>query len=174
MYKTRPNDAHTTHSRRPSDPSSPTYPTSPTSPTRTREGLTSSPLDPSKLNHDLAPIPSNPHSTDSHITSPNLREVDAWPNFASESNDSPYVDQGAPLEPASHPTVAETGILSKGLGPGPTSGQLKRVEGGERKDGKGIIKLGSFGGEGLMAKPPAGSLSPKEGEEGRDGSAIAD
>ena len=62
-----------------------------------------------------------------------------------------------PVEPASHPTVAETGSLSKspvpGQGPGPKSGQLERRE---KKTGEGIIKLGSFGGEGLVAKPPPG------------------
>lgn len=39
------------------------------------------------------------------------------------------------------------------MGPGPRSGQLERKE---RKQGEGIIKLGSFGGEGLVAKPPPG------------------
>jgi hypothetical protein len=62
-----------------------------------------------------------------------------------------------PVEPASHPTVAETGSLSKSpnteQGPGPKSGQLERRE---KKTGEGIIKLGSFGGEGLVAKPPPG------------------
>lgn len=58
------------------------------------------------------------------------------------------------MEPASHPTVAETGVLGSsadGSGPGPKTGQLKRVDGGEKKEG--VISLGSFGGEGLMAKP---------------------
>ena len=38
-------------------------------------------------------------------------------------------------------------------GPGPKSGQLERKE---KKHGDGIIKLGSFGGEGLIAKPIGG------------------
>ena len=158
MRKTHHNDAHTTRARRASDPPSPTS-------TRT-EGITSSSLDPSKLNQQPAAIPP---TDSSDPTSQTLRSAGD-----PTSTDSAYLlDAGTPHEPASHPTVAETGALAKS-GPGPMSGQLKRVEGGERKNGKGIIKLGSFGGEGLAAKPAAGSFgSPNEGEGG-GGSAIAD
>jgi hypothetical protein len=114
------------------------------------------PIDPSKLNHTPAPIPV-PHAeaTDTHPLSPPLRS----PNNGEQNLDSAYLDttnsSGGPVEPASHPTIAETGILENRTGEdggaGPKSGQLKRVDGGEKKDG--LISLGSFGGEGLMAKP---------------------
>jgi hypothetical protein len=129
-------------------------------PTR-RSSAQSPPIDPSKLNHTPAPIPI-PANDDPEglaaggagagLTSPPLRDA------TTESNSSSaYLDGGMPIEPASHPTVAETGSLSKspstGEGPGPKSGQLERRE---KKTGEGIIKLGSFGGEGLVAKPPPG------------------
>ncbi len=169
---TRPHDAHTTHTRRPSDPTPPTSPNRTQTQIQTRpESLTSPPpLDPFKLNLTPASIP-EPHAIQiPNPTSPTLRSAQHESSYFENETDTPF-------EIPSHPTVAETGDLgrrSSQTGPGPMSGQLKRVEGGERKDGKGIIKLGSFGGEGLMAKPPTGSLgSPKEGES-RDGSAIAD
>lgn len=122
-----------------------------TDPTELRSGMTSPPIDPSQLNNTPAPIPipSTEHiSSDNTPTSPPLRSP--------EASTSAYMDTGIPLEPASHPTVAETGNLARSpsqSGPGPKSGQLERKE---RKQGEGIIKLGSFGGEGLVAKPVPG------------------
>ncbi|CAD6591321.1 MAG: hypothetical protein TREMPRED_006070 [Tremellales sp. Tagirdzhanova-0007] len=165
MQNTRSNDAHTTHKRHSSDTTPPTSPTA----SLPRSEIASPLLDPSKLNHQAATLPTPAPDT----TAPALRFAEPASDSFSDSSASAYLDTGVPLEPASHPTVAETGTLAKS-GPGPMSGQLKRVEGGERKDGKGIIKLGSFGGEGLMAKPALGSIgSPKEGET-RDESAILD
>ena len=120
------------------------------------------PLDPTKLNHTPAPLP---------LTSDPEPASLATRAESSNDVDTPYLDGGL-VEPASHPTVAETGLLHKSPsrdGPGPVSGQLKRVEGGERRSGDGIIKLGSFGGEGLMAKPAMGSPTMQVPEE-----AIAD
>jgi hypothetical protein len=55
---------------------------------------------------------------------------------------------------------------SPGQEAGPVKGQLKKVEGGEKKDG--IISLGSFGGEGLMAKPSRSpSISAESGQSGQ-------
>jgi hypothetical protein len=61
--------------------------------------------------------------------------------------------------------VAETGTLSPQTsreGPGPIKGQLKRVE-VDKEAPREIIKLGSFGGEGLQKKPPVGSPTAEGG-----------
>jgi len=104
------------------------------------------PLDPRKLNQTLAPLPLPP--TSETPTSPPLRSPEPGQNI-----ESAYLDTDIISEAPSHPTIAETGVFASrvgGSGPGPLSGQLKRAESnGERK----IIKLGSFGGEGLEAKP---------------------
>lgn len=115
----------------------------------------SPPIDPAKLNQTPAPLPpvaadqapDPPRTQNVPPTSPPLRS----PEGLEASGSSSYLDEG---EVPQHPTIAETGVLaaSPRTGPEDKSGQLKRVEGGERHDG--IIKLGSFGGEGLMAKPP--------------------
>ena len=116
----------------------------------------SPPIDPAKLNQAPAPLPpvaadqlSDPAARTQNMapTSPPLRSPEGLETGGSSS----YLDEG---EVPQHPTVAETGVLatSPSTGPEDRSGQLKRVEGGERHDG--IIKLGSFGGEGLTAKPP--------------------
>ncbi|BEJ02240.1 hypothetical protein CcaverHIS631_0700350 [Cutaneotrichosporon cavernicola] len=73
------------------------------------------------------------------------------------SGESAYLDN----EPQ-HPTVAETGSLSR-PGPGPRAGQLKRRE-SEPMPQRRIIRLASFGGEGLVAKP-AGPCPGEIGEE---------
>lgn len=110
----------------------------------------SPPIDPSQLNNNPAPIPIQ-DPTGSHSN------TDKEPLRSSENPiDSAYLDNGAGGEPSSHPTVAETGSLVRSpsqTGPGPKVGQLERKE---RKQGEGIIKLGSFGGEGLVAKPVPG------------------
>lgn len=120
-----------------------------------RGEATSPPIDPSKLNHAPAPIPvGSDHAEMSQPVEPPLR---------SPETETPYLDTGVVTEPASHPTVAETGTLgqSPNQSGGPKKGQLKKVEGGEKKDG--IISLGSFGGEGLTAKP---SRSPSISQQG--------
>ncbi|WWD20016.1 hypothetical protein CI109_104489 [Kwoniella shandongensis] len=138
------------------------------SPDSIRKTTTSPPIDPSKLNNEPAPLPPPPvdqstitpipsSSTGGGLTSPPLRSPqDSVGAGAGAPLDSAYLDTGAPIEPASHPTIAETGVpASNGEnGPGPRQGQLKRVE---KKDGGDIIKLGSLGGEGLKMKPPTGS-----------------
>lgn len=122
-----------------------------------RGEATSPPIDPTKLNHNPAPIPLGADLKD------NAQPVE--PPLRSPETETPYLDNGIISEPASHPTVAETGVLagpgSPGQQGGPKKGQLKKVEGGEKKDG--IISLGSFGGEGLMAKP---SRSPSISAQG--------
>lgn len=139
-----PSDAPTKPSPKSSTPSVQSTPQSAASP----------PIDPSQLNHTPAPIPipdASAVDTEAGVTSPPLRApVDPL--------DSAYLDNNPGGEPSSHPTVAETGSLARSPsnedgGPGPKSGQLARKE---RKQGEGIIKLGSFGGEGLVAKPPMG------------------
>jgi hypothetical protein len=124
-----------------------------------RETATSPPIDPSKLNHTPAVIPLSPSKsqTQTDIAQP------VEPPLRSPDNETPYLDTGIITEPASHPTVAETGVMagSPGQDKGPVKGQLKKVEGGEKKDG--IISLGSFGGEGLAMKP---SRSPSVSQQG--------
>lgn len=124
-----------------------------------REEATSPPIDASKLNHTPAPIPFGSETKEmAHPVEPPLR---------SPETETPYLDSGIVTEPASHPTVAETGILAESPGQslGPKKGQLKKVEGGEKKDG--IISLGSFGGEGLMAKPSRSPSMSQQGESGQ-------
>jgi hypothetical protein len=120
-----------------------------------RGEATSPPIDPSKLNHTPAPIPLGSELKDT------AQPVE--PPLRSPETETPYLDNGIISEPASHPTVAETGVLAESPGQqgGPKKGQLRKVEGGEKKDG--IISLGSFGGEGLMAKP---SRSPSISQQG--------
>ncbi|KAL7424824.1 hypothetical protein Q5752_000508 [Cryptotrichosporon argae] len=114
----------------------------------------SPPLDPSKLNHTPAPLPIPIQSHAAH-TEP-LRAV---PDVGAGAGagvgeagpaDSAYLDAGAGAEPASHPTIAETGALGS-PGAGPKTGQLARRESDANRE---IIKLSSFGGEGLQIKPP--------------------
>ncbi|WWC93134.1 uncharacterized protein L201_008101 [Kwoniella dendrophila CBS 6074] len=126
----------------------------------------SPPIDPSKLNNQPAPLMSPPlDSTLTHteanttMTQQPLRS----PNQETSLNDSVYLDGQQPIEPSSHPTIAETGILSTSSsdptgGPGPKQGQLKRVE-SKPQSPDNIIKLGSLGGEGLKMKPPTESPS---------------
>jgi hypothetical protein len=100
-------------------------------------------MDASKLNHTPAPLPA-----DDGPASPPLRDANAM--FSNPfSGESAYLDN----EPQ-HPTVAETGELgsSPRQGPGPRMGQLKRRE-SEPMPQRRIIRLASFGGEGLAAKP---------------------
>ena len=123
-----------------------------------RESATSPPIDPSKLNHTPAVIPASPSkSQQANIAEP------VEPPLRSPETETPYLDTGIITEPASHPTVAETGVMagSPGQDKGPVKGQLRKVEGGEKKDG--IISLGSFGGEGLAMKP---SRSPSVSQQG--------
>ncbi|ORY35044.1 hypothetical protein BCR39DRAFT_516316 [Naematelia encephala] len=123
-----------------------------------RSKATSPPLDPSKLNQQPAPLPIPiPSSSESDVTSTPLRSTPSDGDSASA-----YLDTGVPVEPASHPTVAETGVPTggDGTGPGPKTGQLQRNTSGP-KSGGNIIRLGSLGGDGLDAKPP-----PAEGENG--------
>ena len=125
-----------------------------------RDGMTSPPIDPSKLNNTPAPIPTGSGAD----LKDNAQPVE--PPLRSPETETPYLDNGIISEPASHPTVAETGVLAESPGQqgGPKKGQLKKVEGGEKKDG--IISLGSFGGEGLMAKPSRSpSISAQGGSE---------
>lgn len=86
------------------------------------------------------------------------------------SSSSAYLEGSAGETPA-HPTVAETGALSvsPGHGPGPSTGQLQRRE---SIPSNRIIRLASFGGEGLVAKPPPAEGSPTEAAAGIDTSAI--
>jgi len=130
-----------------------------------RETATSPPIDPSKLNNTPAVIPLSP--SNSHSQS-QPQGPEASPPLRSSDAETPYLDTGVITEPASHPTVAETGVMSSSPGQetGPVKGQLKKVEGGEKKDG--IISLGSFGGEGLMAKPSRSpSISAESGQSGQ-------
>lgn len=107
------------------------------------------PMDASKLNHTPAPLPLPPspeHRNDE--PSPPLRSTDG----VGRAGDSPsgYLDEEAPAP--LHPTVAETGALASPTGgPGPSHGQLQRRE---SQPTRRIIRLASFGGEGLVAKPP--------------------
>ncbi|ORX38024.1 hypothetical protein BD324DRAFT_624238 [Kockovaella imperatae] len=112
----------------------------------------STPLDPSKLNQTPVTLPSEPRSSNANTQT--LRSPEQEP--------SAYLDgaSGHGSEQASHPTIAETGLATSlpddgsGMsGPGPKSGQLKRVPGGEKPEQE-VISLGSFGGDGLKAKPP--------------------
>ncbi|RSH93602.1 hypothetical protein EHS25_006247 [Saitozyma podzolica] len=135
--------------------------------------VTSPPIDPSKLNNAPAPLP-EPSPSDSSGSntarrasnnSPPLRSPETGlpvSNAAGESaaSDSAYLDTGVPVEPASHPTIAETGELAKSpeSGPGPRSGQLQRAH---VEPGRRVIRLGSFGGEGLIARP----APPPPGDE---------
>jgi hypothetical protein len=110
------------------------------------------PMDASKLNHTPAPLPPLPSPPADDHSSPPLRSPDGIVPGASMGTDSSagYLEE-APAP--SHPTVAETGALSTspGHGPGPSHGQLQRRE---SQVGRRIIRLASFGGEGLVAKPP--------------------
>lgn len=131
----------------------------------TRESAASPPIDPSKLNNTPAVIPLSPSNSNSNSQAIDISQPVEPPLRSPETeSQTPYLDTGVPTEPASHPTVAETGVLSSSPSQekGPKKGQLKKVEGGEKKDG--IISLGSFGGEGLMAKP---SRSPSISQEGQ-------
>jgi hypothetical protein len=128
-------------------------------------GPISPPLDPSKLNQQLAPLP--PARAPVQAADSSSAEQPQQPLRSPESSapggvgESAYLDTGV-TETPSHPTVAETGDLGESAeGPGPKSGQLKRREGGEKK-GDGIIKLGSLGGEGLTRKPPMASPTREE------------
>ncbi|WOO79395.1 uncharacterized protein LOC62_02G002918 [Vanrija pseudolonga] len=110
----------------------------------------SAPVDPSKLNNAPAPLPPQ------HIepASPPPPEPLNIPGGGGATADSAYLNAGdAPVEPPSHPTVAETGTFatSFGHGDGPTHGQLQRRESDVKRR---IIRLASFGGEGLKIKPP--------------------
>ncbi|OCF77702.1 hypothetical protein I204_01700 [Kwoniella mangroviensis CBS 8886] len=128
-----------------------------------RNATTSPPIDPSKLNNQPAPLPSPPlhHTTSNGNGSSSHTESNTTlrspGNETGSTLDSAYLDSGIPIEPSSHPTIAETGVLSQSPsdGPGPKHGQLKRAE--KPKSDNGIIKLGSLGGEGLKIKPPTGS-----------------
>ncbi|WVO13642.1 hypothetical protein L204_101263 [Cryptococcus depauperatus] len=122
-----------------------------------RKAATSPPIDPSKLNNQPASLPPQPENDSPYkesIFPPLHSPVDGPPQYPGQSfsppQDSAYLDMGAPIELASHPTIAETGILASGGESGPKSGQLKRAE---KSDGS-IIKLGSLGGDGLKIKPP--------------------
>ncbi|WVQ96359.1 hypothetical protein IAU59_003464 [Kwoniella sp. CBS 9459] len=145
-----------------------------------RKASTSSPpIDPSKLNNLPANLPTSPplSSTQANTASPfspPLRSPPAGGDSSSfglggsasgsaapsgngavdPTSPSGYLDTGMPVEPSSHPTIAETGILASSPdgNPGPRQGQLKRAE--KPNSPEGIIKLGSFGGEGLKIKPP--------------------
>lgn len=133
--------------------------------TKAHGGPISPPLDPSKLNQQLAPLP--PARAPVQAADSSSAEQPQQPLRSPESSapggvgESAYLDTGV-TETPSHPTVAETGDLGESAeGPGPKSGQLKRREGGEKK-GDGIIKLGSLGGEGLTRKPPMASPTREE------------
>ncbi|WRT69370.1 uncharacterized protein IL334_006354 [Kwoniella shivajii] len=120
-----------------------------------RQATTSPPIDPTRLNNQPAVLPpsSPPTHTNANTNplSPPLRDTDA-------PLDSAYLDSGAQLEPSSHPTIAETGVLqSPDENPGPKQGQLRRAS--KPQSGEEIIKLGSLGGEGLQDKPASGSFS---------------
>ncbi|OWZ77697.1 hypothetical protein C366_03291 [Cryptococcus neoformans Tu401-1] len=135
----------------------PTSPTSvpsdiATSPNARRKSNPSPPIDPSRLNNHPAPLPEQPESPKAEPRSPPLRSPqNSISSHSVTAADSAYLDTGLPAEPASHPTVAETGALSSSHETGPRQGQLKRVE---KKGDGGIIKLGSLGGDGLKIKPP--------------------
>ncbi|ODN78299.1 hypothetical protein L202_03943 [Cryptococcus amylolentus CBS 6039] len=132
-----------------------------TSPTSAHRKATSPPIDPSKLNNQPAPLPAQAES-DSPIAEPRSSPRNSFgssggsgafaPSRSPENplTDSAYLDQ--PAEPASHPTIAETGVPASNGEPGPSQGQLKRAE--KPKGSEGIIKLGSLGGDGLRMKPP--------------------
>lgn len=125
-----------------------------TSPDARRKSNPSPPIDPSRLNNHPAPLPEQPGSSQDEPRSPPLRspQNSTSPHSVTAAG-SAYLDTGLPAEPASHPTVAETGALSSSHETGPRQGQLKRVE---KKGDGGIIKLGSLGGDGLKVKPPMG------------------
>lgn len=110
-------------------------------------------MDTSKLNNAPAAIP---------IPEPKSAHEDHGLRNAADpfAPDSAYLDSSGTGEQPSHPTVAETGTFSPGHGCGPMSGQLKRRE---SKSGQRIIRLASFGGEGLDAKPAAASPDDKPG-----------
>ncbi|WWC65541.1 uncharacterized protein I303_108159 [Kwoniella dejecticola CBS 10117] len=126
----------------------------------TRNATTSPPIDPRKLNNQPAPLPSPPLSSPNHTEANTTSAQQPLRSPTSETTlDSVYLNEGIPNEPSSHPTIAETGVLSQSPsdGPGPKHGQLKRAE--KPSGDEGIIKLGSFGGEGLARKPPTDSPS---------------
>lgn len=136
-----------------------------------RGEATSPPIDPSKLNNQPAVIPVSPEGKEM------AQPVDPSPLRSPEGPDgggsSAYLDTNTNTEPASHPTVAETGSLlatSPSGGGGPRKGQLRKVEGGEKKDG--IISLGSFGGEGLAAKPSRSPSISQQGAQAESGHAL--
>lgn len=111
-------------------------------------------MDTSKLNNAPAAIPI-PEPTHQQQGTDGLRSAED-PFGAPAPPDSAYLDGTA--EQPSHPTVAETGTFSPGHGCGPMSGQLQRRE---SVSGRRIIRLASFGGEGLDAKPAVASPDDK-------------
>lgn len=123
-----------------------------------RSSALSPPLDPSKLNQNPADLPAPPPKEGPPEPTAPLRSPESGPH------DSAYLDTGISESP-SHPTVAETGVLSSSVGGsgGPKSGQLRRNEAGAKGE-KEIIKLGSLGGEGLKIKPPVGSPTTENGQ----------
>ncbi|WVW86557.1 hypothetical protein I302_108607 [Kwoniella bestiolae CBS 10118] len=132
----------------------------------TRNATVSPPIDPTKLNNQPVPLPSPPlHPTHSNGTGSSPSHTESNTTLRSPTGElgggatieSAYLDGAMPVEPSSHPTIAETGVLSQSPvdGPGPKQGQLKRAE--KPKSDEGIIKLGSLGGEGLKIKPPTES-----------------
>ncbi|RXK38881.1 hypothetical protein M231_03830 [Tremella mesenterica] len=124
---------------------------------------TSPPIDPSKLNNAPAPLPPIAQTELSQELQANASTASSLrsPDGPEGVHSSAYLDQG---EVPSHPTVAETGLplgqTERGVPKSPVveadrTGQLPRKEGGEKKTEE-IIKLNSFGGEGLAAKPAPG------------------
>ncbi|WVQ75267.1 hypothetical protein IAR50_004880 [Cryptococcus sp. DSM 104548] len=136
-----------------------------TSPTSAHRKATSPPIDPSKLNNQPAPIPAQAEG-DSPNNEPRSPVKSPRNSFGSSGGsgsfagsgsagenplaDSAYLEQQS--EPASHPTIAETGVPASNGDTGPRQGQLKRAD--KPKGNEGIIKLGSLGGDGLKMKPP--------------------
>lgn len=100
------------------------------------------PISAAQLNNSPAPLP--PPLSPPMSPPPNANpEIDI---------DTAYLDKG---EEPQHPTVAETGAPPSHplAGPGPMTGQLKRRESDAKRR---IIRLASFGGEGLVNKPVEG------------------
>lgn len=100
------------------------------------------------------------------------------PTNSAPEFDSAYLE--GERETPQHPTVAETGALGTSpRGPGPSSGQLQRRESDANRR---IVRLSSFGGEGLVAKPVEGNggngvgvgVGNGVGNGNGSGSAIAD
>lgn len=129
-----------------------------------RRTSNSTPVDPSKLNNTPAALPPSPDNGHSDNDSPPLRSPSDMNGGVMMDSASGYLDPVA--ETPSHPTVAETGVLANDHGPGPATGQLQRRE---SQPGRRIVRLASFGGEGLVAKPP-----PPGPLDSADEQAIAD